>query len=241
MRLLEGLVIVVAVLGFNSCNGSSAVPSSPSTSSVAPSPPTGLVLFRDRTSGFSTSDLRDAQDQIFQLSAAGEFIQAGENLRVPGYRISGGVAGGEDSIEGTICVPSCAFVVRFGIKDGERRAYLTVDYGHDNPGTIVDVEVSGNALVVKQTALYPPGSPTLSGVVREATPDGPRPVEGVKVNRGVITGWRQGTTDSNGFYEIRGLLYGVDSIETRKEGFADSTSQLAMSGDTRFDISIVRR
>ena len=51
----------------------------------------------------------------------------------------------------SICSQGCAFVVRFGIKDGKRRAYVTVDYGHDNPGTLVDVEVANAALVVTQT------------------------------------------------------------------------------------------
>jgi hypothetical protein len=149
--------------------------------------------------------------------------------------------GSEQGIEGNICGPYCAFVVRFGIKDGERRAYLTVDYGHDNPGTLVDVEVTNDALVVTQTDLYPPGSPTLSGVVTEVTPSGLMPVEGVSVYRGVITGWRVGTTDKNGFYEIRGLFDGVDEVDAIKEGYESAKSLVSLKGDTRFDIQIVRR
>ena len=62
--------------------------------------------------------------------------------------------------------PTCAFIVRFGIKDGKRRAYLTVDYHDDNPGTLVDVEVANGALVVTQTELYPPGSPRCQAWLR---------------------------------------------------------------------------
>ena len=62
-------------------------------------------------------------------------------------------------IEGKICPEACAFEVRFGTRDGERRAYLTVDYVHWNPGTLVDVEVAGGALVVTETDEYPPGAP----------------------------------------------------------------------------------
>ena len=44
---------------------------------------------------------------------------------------------------------------RFGTKDGERRAYLTADYGHENPGTLVDVDVVGGALFVKRLSVFP--------------------------------------------------------------------------------------
>jgi hypothetical protein len=37
-------------------------------------------------------------------------------------------------VEGKICEEGCGFEVRFGSENGERRAYLTIDYGHDNPG-----------------------------------------------------------------------------------------------------------
>jgi hypothetical protein len=93
---------------------------------------------------------------------------------------------------------------------------------------------------VTQTDLYPPGSPTLSGVVTEVTAEGPMPVEGVSVYRGVITGWRLGTTDKNGFYEIRGLFDGVEQVEAIKEGFGSAKNSISIKGDTRFDIQIVR-
>ena len=64
--------------------------------------------------------------------------------------------------------------VRRPLRNQGRRAsaYLTVDYGHDNPGTLVDVEVANAALVVTQSDLYPPGSPTLTGVVTEVDVNG---------------------------------------------------------------------
>ena len=124
------------------------------SSPSAPKAPS-LVVFTEPQSQprFSTTDLRDAQDQIVQFNVAGELIWTADGTRLSGYRV------GQDGwgnlqywIEGKICPQGCAFVVRFGTKDGERRAYLTVDYGHDNPGTVVDVEVEGGALVVSQTS-----------------------------------------------------------------------------------------
>jgi len=42
---------------------------------------------------------------------------------------------------------------------------MTADVGHSNPGTVVDLEIAGSALVVSWTDLFPPGTYTLSGVV----------------------------------------------------------------------------
>jgi hypothetical protein len=147
--------------------------------SVPVSPPeVTLVTFRDAASAFETSDLYDSEDEVMQLNTAGELVFPPTNTRLRGFRPFRDL---EEGILGivSICDRGCAFVVRFGIKDGERRAYLTVDYGHDNPGTLVDVEVANATLVVTQTNLYPPGTPTLTGVVTEATSTGLRPVEGV--------------------------------------------------------------
>ena len=110
---------------------------------------------------------RRCSDQIVQVNTANELIWTADGTRLPGYRIGGGyrLEAQHQFIEGKICADGCAFEVRFGTEDGERRAYLTVDYGHDNPGTVVDVEVAGGELLVTQTDVYPPGSPTLSGVV----------------------------------------------------------------------------
>ncbi len=128
--------------------------------------------------------------------------------------------------------------MRFGTKDGERGAYLTVDYGHDNPGTVVDVEVTGGELLVTQTDVYPPGTPTLSGIVTGTTAGGPGPLEGVVVARGISTGWRSTRTDRNGFYEIRGLIDGSNSVYIAKDGYEKQTTDVVIAGNTRFDIEL---
>ena len=195
MRIQAALIVVIAQ-GLAGCERSYSPlfspPTAPSFSLPATPTEVTLVTFRDAASAFETSDLHDSEDEVMQLSTAGELVFPATNTRLPGFRPFRSL---EEGILGivTICSQGCAFVVRFGIKDGERQAYLTVDYGHENPGTLVDVEVANAALVVTQTDLYPPGSPTLTGVVTEVTSTGLMPVEGVLVYRGVTTGYRVAT------------------------------------------------
>jgi hypothetical protein len=216
----------------------------PSTPSPVPSPaPTAaptLVVFTELTTGFATSDLRDAQDQIVQFTSANELIWAADGTRLPGYRTNSFISRGHrhQFIEGKICAAGCAFEVRFGTADGDRRAYLTVDYGHDNPGTVVDVEVAGSELLVVQTDEYPPGSPTLSGIVTGTTARGRVPLEGVTVWRGISSGWRGTHTDRNGFYEIRGLIEGNDAVAIDKDGYEKQETDVVIAGHTRFDIEL---
>ena len=200
-----------------------------------------LIVFTEPRTGFSTAEVRDVHEQVLQLNTANELIWTADGTRLPGYRVDRSYPG-VSFIVGKICAEGCAFEVRFGTRNGERRAYLTADYGHDNPGTLVDVEVSGGALVVTRTTLFVPGSFTLSGVVTEATPAGNVPVEGVSVYRGVVSGWRGATTDRNGVYTILGMFDGTETVATSKEGYAKTEDKnVSIKGDTRFDIQIVRQ
>ena len=227
------------------CDGSrSPTPTAPSSTTptpVTPPPVSGLAVFEETSTHFATSDLRDAQDQILQFNTSNELIWTADGTRLPGYRVSAHTFNDRNRyyfIEGKICPQGCAFEVRFGAVDGERRAYLTVDYGHDNPGTLVDVEVAGTELLVTQTDAYPPGTPTLSGIVSETTAGGLVPLEGVDVSRGISTGWRTVRTDRNGYYEIRGLLNGLEQVYVKKDGYQIENRAVAMDGDTRFDIEL---
>ena len=158
------------------------------------------MTFTEAASRFSTSDLRDAQEQIVQFNTAGELIWTADGTRLPGYRPQGNYIPAEGSCH-------CWFVVHFGTRAGERRAYLTADYGHENPGTVVDLEIAGGALVVSRTDVFPPGTYTQSGVVTEMTATGQAPIENAGVWRinEEESGWQGATTDKNGFYEIHGL------------------------------------
>jgi len=234
-----GLLMLAATSG---CGDSG--PTAPQQ--IGPSPAPTLKVFAD-ASGFSTSDLRDAQDQIVRFNSANEFIWAADDTRLQGFKVQQYPVNLDTGpiymvpIPGTICSQGCAFEVRFGTKDGERRAYLTVDYIHDNPGTLVDVDLIGGALVVTQTSQFPPGTPTLSGIVSELTSIGPVPVPGVNVYRAVTTGWRSATTDQDGLYRIPGLIDGTDSVQVSKDGYVTQQTRLTTGGDTRFDVQLVRR
>jgi len=236
------IVLVMLMQGLAGCSDS-RTPTAPRDPPGPPPAPT-LKVFTD-SRGFSTSDLRDVQDQIVRFNTANELIWAADDTRLQGFKVDrndfGTGAFYMVSIPGTTCPQGCSFEVRFGTKDGERRAYLTVDYGHDNPGTVVDVEIVNGALVVTQSEVFPPGTPTLSGIVTELTPIGPVPLSGVDVYRAVTTGWRSATTDKDGLYRIPGLIDVTDKVSVSKEGYQSNSQNLTMNGDTRFDVQLVRR
>lgn len=94
---------------------------------------------------------------------------------------------------------------------------------------------------------------TLSGVVSERTAAGPVPVEGV-----LVMGYRcsrcegqESTTDRNGAYSIS-LYAGENDIWVIKNGYdvdgpppmrscENCSAIVAINGDTRFDVELVRR
>lgn len=112
----------------------------------------GLALFSDPDSDFMTTDVRDAQDEIVQFNTAGELVWAADGSRYPGY-----IADGHVITAGNICT-GCYFYVRFGTRDGTRRAYLTwaAEVTADRPATLLDVAVIGGVLVVHDTEVVVP-------------------------------------------------------------------------------------
>jgi len=142
--------------------------------------------------------------------------------------------------------PSCQcwLVVRFGASNGERRAYLTADYIHFNPGTVVALEIAGGALIVSRTNVFPPGTYTLSGIVTEATEKGLTPLENVNVYRldEEGSGWDEVSTDRNGFYQIHGLTDGSRLTGFSKDGYQKvEQADFPIHGDMRFDVQLIRR
>jgi hypothetical protein len=225
---------------------SPSTPSAPASQTVAPprTPPSssGITVFTDSMSGVSTSDLHDVNDQILQLSTAGELVWTADNTRLPGYTARTYTINGVSvhTISGNICPQGCDFEVRFGNADGERRAYLTVDYGHDNPGTIVDVEVAGGQVIVNKTNVFPPGAPVLSGTVFELTRAGQVAIRDAKVAVGISSGWRYAETDRQGFYRIEGLIDTQAPVHVTTAGYATKDTSVMISGDTSFDIVLAR-
>src|SRR5207247_5442692 len=117
-------------------------------------------------------------------------------------------------------------------------------YGHFNPGTLVALAITGDALVVTPTDVFPPGRSTLSGVITEATETGLAPVENADVYRldEEQSGWDAAKTDANGFYQIHGLSDGSRLTGFSKEGYQkDEQADLSIHGDMRFDVQLIRR
>ena len=242
MKGMAGALVFAAFAqGLAGCDSRLASPSSPSPT-VQPAPPTmqpvppapTLKVFVDPRSGFSTPDVRDADDQVVQFSTANELIWS-DGTRLPGYSAQANSIPAERSC-------ACWLVVRFGSKNGERRAYMTADYIHDNPGTLVDLDIVDGGLVVKRTSVYAPGTYTLSGFIQEVTDNGwmPLPDAGVWRLDEERSGWQVALTDKNGFYELRGLYDGAREIVVIKDGYEKSRSMVLIDGDTRFDSQLVR-
>jgi hypothetical protein len=247
IRTLTGVVLLMLAQALAGCDGTNPVRGPVTPSPVEP-PPAGppptptLRAFLESSTGFSTTDVRDADDQIIQVNSANELIWTPDGTRLKGYRVSTlqGTHGVASYIEGKICPEGCTFEVRFGTSGGERRAYLTVDYGHDNPGTLVDVEIANGALVVTRTDQFAPGSFTLSGLVTEVIDGRAAPVAGVPVYRGFTTGWQEATTDQSGFYTLRGMYTSSDEVAIFAAAYQPFKQVVPISGDTRLDIRLER-
>jgi hypothetical protein len=233
---VAAIVLVASILGVAGCGSSYSVPSRPSSLGATPSPPPiSLNVFVDPRSGFATSDIRDADEEVVQFNTAGELIWP-DGTRLRGYWARGNSIPAEAAC-------GCWLAVRFGTIGGERRAYFTADYGHDNPGTLVDLQVTGGVLVVKRTSVFAPGTYTLSGVITEATANGPMAVEDAGVWRinEEHTGWQVARTDKSGYYELRGLYAGGGEVSVIKAGYETARSDVTIDGDTRFDRQLVRQ
>ena len=97
------------------------------------------MVFADSASAFSTSDVRDLQEQVVRLNTAGELIWAADGTRFPGYRTSGNFI--KDNYE-----------VVFVTREGERRAYFTVHgHGATDPNRLCDLDVMGGQLFITET------------------------------------------------------------------------------------------
>lgn len=239
-KSLAAIAALVVATGLVGCSNPSApAPSAPVA--VSQPKPAALVVFKDPLTGLSTSDVRDAHDHVVQFTTAGDLIWI-DGSHLPGHEASGPGHPSQSSTPEASC--QCWLVVRFGASAGERRAYMTGDVGHSNPGTVVALEIAGGALVVSWTDLFPPGTYTLSGVITEATATGPVPLENAEVWRvdEEQGGWDHNTTDKNGFYQLHGLSDSSRETHFIKEGYQEiDQSNLPVHGDTRFDVQLLRR
>ena len=143
MRMSTAILFLVLTPGMAGCGGSGSAPTTP-TPPAQPPIPVQLVVFRDPDSTFSTSDIRDVQDQIVRFDmTSNSLIWAADGRSFPGYPVSGNFVRADR-----------AFQVRFGTKDGERRAYFTETVAT----TICDVEIVGGQLLISPTNVNVPGN-----------------------------------------------------------------------------------
>ena len=145
---LRWILTFMTIVAAAACGGSGSPPTRPSAPTPsAPTPPPAaqiLAVFSDPASTFTTSDVRDVQDQIVRFdTASASLIWAADGRSFPGYPVAGNFVG--------YC---CFFQVRFGTKDGERRAYFT----DLDTARIWDIEIVGGQLTFSLTNVRVPGS-----------------------------------------------------------------------------------
>jgi hypothetical protein len=133
--------LFLALLGGTSACGSS--PAAPSTTPPPPPLTPVIAVFSDPASTFTTRDVRDVQEQIVHFDTANNaLIWVADSRSFSGYPVSG-----------TFIGANRAFQVRFGTKDGERRAYFTETV----PATICDINVVNGQLTILPTNVPVPG------------------------------------------------------------------------------------
>lgn len=148
MQVAKPIVLVVLIAALSGCGGSDSSPTTPTPSNPTPPPPPAapvqLAVFSDPTSSFTTSDVRDAEEEIVRFDVANNaLIWAGDGRSFSGFPVNG-----------LFIRADRFFQVRFGTKDGERRAYFTEAVAT----TICDVELVGGQLVINPTTMTVPGS-----------------------------------------------------------------------------------
>lgn len=160
MRISGAAILLVLALGLAGCGGLSSVPPAPSPIPQAapppapPSTPIQLAVFTDPASVFSTSDVRDVQEQIVRFNTADELIWTADGTRFSEYIVDGNLIAYHHKRD-------TLFQVRFGTTKGERRAYLTWtdDRLRGAPVTLLDLSVDGwGDLTIEETDVPVPGT-----------------------------------------------------------------------------------
>jgi hypothetical protein len=143
MKLPRVIVLLALAQGLAGCGSELLGPS--------PVAAIQLVAFTDPASGFSTTDVRDVEEQIVRFNTANELIWTADDTRFRGYPV-------RNAITRYFIGWNQYYEVSFATRDGERRAYLCADDDHDYvPPTICKIEVVGGQLVITETGTPCPG------------------------------------------------------------------------------------
>ena len=146
MRKSTAIVLLVLAQALVGCGGSGSAPTSPTTTPTVPTTPATvqLAVFSDAASSFTTSDVRDVGDQIVRFdTTTNSLIWAADGRSFAEFPVSGHFVRADRF-----------FQVRFGTKDGERRAYFT----EAEATTLCDIEIVGGQLMITPTNVKVPGS-----------------------------------------------------------------------------------
>lgn len=147
MKKSTAVLLAILTQGLMACggSGSSGTTTTAPTTPTTPAPlPVQLATFTDPASGFSTTEVRDVQDQLVRFDTANNaLIWVADGRSFSGYPVSGNFMRADKS-----------FQVRFGVKDGERHAYFTETVAT----TLCDVDVVNGQLSITPTAVHVPGT-----------------------------------------------------------------------------------
>ena len=150
MRELRAAPLFLVLGLTTACGGSDAIPTAsqpPSTTTTSLSLPVQLAVFSDPASTLMTSDVHDVDEQTVQFNTNNHsLIWVADGRSFPGYTVNGYFINAD-------------FQVRFGAKDGQRRAYFTETV----KGTVCNIEIVNGAVVLTSTDVPVPGGN--SGVV----------------------------------------------------------------------------
>jgi hypothetical protein len=114
---------------------------------------TQLVAFTDPVSGPTTPDLRDVDDQTVHINTADELIWAADGTRFAEFIAVGNFIAYHHKTD-------VFFQIRFGTRDGQRRAYIGWPDHHlaGRTPTIADLWVDeGGGLRIAETDVAIPG------------------------------------------------------------------------------------
>lgn len=138
-------VVVASLIAGTAGGCSDSAPAAPSGGGTPTPQPIQLAVFTDPMSPtVTTSNVRDVQEEIVRFDlASGSLIWVADGRMFAGYPVIGSYFLRADQ----------AFQVRFGTRDGERRAYFTETVR----GTICDIAVVNGALIISPTDVPVPG------------------------------------------------------------------------------------
>lgn len=105
---------------------------------------TNFAVFADPDSDYAATDVHDIDEEVVRFDPLTQSVI----WVADGRSFDSGVW----SVNGNLLTDGGSFQVRFGTKDGQRRAYFT----ETAPGTVCNLVVSGENFLIYPTPYFPP-------------------------------------------------------------------------------------